>query len=319
MNEESMKNNNESNQFDEIATAVETQMANDEKSTTNVYNATVNNTNIFYSTIACINFMRANRKALIIPAIVTLAIFIMLGISIATLNKSLRMYEQAQTVSTDTMNKMNELTERNEQLEKAVREALESSKNAAEAAGEAKKQAEDSVKKLSEVANQPKQSASDSKPKAAESEATSETIAEAEEVEDVDPTVYLSKMTIVSNYNAKTEKTINNSLGDELKDAVVINGYGGGYVTYYLGGKYTKFKGNVCCPEDHSITKKYPLTIYANDDKEQELYSMDFGRNTAITPIELDVSGVEFLTFRVHIDTVLDNYAGVIITDGVLE
>ncbi len=316
MNEESMKNNNESNQFDEIASAVETQMSNDKKNTTNVYNATVNNTNIFYSTIACINFIRENRKVLIIPAIVTLVILAMLGISIATLNKALRMYAQAQTVSTDTLDKMNELTERNEQLEKAVSEALETSKNAAEAADEAKKQAEDSVRKLSEVANHSAQNESDSKTMAAESEANSEIIGESK---DANHTVYLSKMTIVSNYNGKTEKTINNSLGDELKDAVVVNGYGGGYVTYYLGGEYTKFKGNVCCPEDHSITKKYPLTIYANDDKEQELYSMEFGRNIAVTPVELDVTGVEFLTFRVHIDTVLGNFAGVIITDGVLE
>ncbi len=317
MNKERIKEI-EAQELAKLETSVDSKTTQErsEDNVTNVYNATVNNTNVFYSTMACINYMRENRKALIIPAIVTLVIFTMLGISIASLNRSLRMYSQAQTVSADTLDKMNALTERNEQLEKAVNEALESSQNAATAADEARKQAEDSVKKLSAVANQPKQSINDDKPIAAETESNPEA---ATVVEDVDPTIYLNKMTIVSNYNAKKEKTINNSLGDEFKDAIVINGYGGGYVTYYLGGKYTKFKGNVCCPEDHSITKKYPLTIYANDDKEQELYSMDFGRNTAITPIELDVTGVEFLTFRVHIDTVLGNYAGVIISDGTLE
>ena len=98
----------------------------------------------------------------------------------------------------------------------------------------------------------------------------------------------------------------------------MIEGYGGGYATFYLGGKYTKFRGNVCCPEYSGIQLKYPLTIYA-DDPDQELLDMEFGRNTAITPIELDVTGLEFITFKVHIDTILNNYAGVIISDGMFE
>ena len=84
-----------------------------------------------------------------------------------------------------------------------------------------------------------------------------------------------------------------------------------GYAKLYLGGKYKKFKCNFAC-NDESYDGNYRLDIYG-DDANNPLYTLDYTRSLAVTPIELDVTGVEFITFMVSGDAIF--YSG-IISDG---
>lgn len=90
-----------------------------------------------------------------------------------------------------------------------------------------------------------------------------------------------------------------NTLGDEIKDAIVGQGWYEVYVTYYLGGKYTTLEFELSCLEDARIgTSTTNFSVLGDKDVKKTLYSTDLGRAFAVEPISLDVSGLDFVTFK---------------------
>ncbi len=129
--------------------------------------------------------------------------------------------------------------------------------------------------------------------------------------------IKLSSMEIVErNHNTKTgfEDSLMDTLGNKYNNALCIGYFSGpSYAKFYLGGKYKVFKGNFSCG-DESYNGDFRLDIYG-DDINDPIYTLEYTRSLPVTPLELDVTGVEFITFKISADDSL--YYNGIISDGV--
>ncbi len=131
----------------------------------------------------------------------------------------------------------------------------------------------------------------------------------------------LVAMKIVDSKNAEVQTDVENSLGDIYDKALVVGSalnpfarWGDAYATFYLGKGYERFAGNFSCLEDSDIeSEDYTLEIIG-DDEDVPLYKQKYSRATPVTAIDIDVTGVEFLTIRVT----GGSYAGLVLSDGML-
>ncbi len=126
----------------------------------------------------------------------------------------------------------------------------------------------------------------------------------------------ITSMKIVErNHNTKTgfEDSMTDTLGNKYSNALCIGYFSGpSYAKFYLGGKYKVFKGNFSCG-DESYNGDFRLDIYG-DDTNDPIYTLEYTRSLSATPLELDVTGVEFITFKISADDSL--YYDGIISDG---
>ena len=105
-------------------------------------------------------------------------------------------------------------------------------------------------------------------------------------------------MKIVESDGATLKSGAVDSLGNKYAKALVLSRYGQTpYAQYYLGGQYKQFKCQFAC-DDGSDKSEYRLEIYGDNDG-LPIYSLDYTRALPVTPIEIDVTGVEFLTFKI--------------------
>ena len=108
----------------------------------------------------------------------------------------------------------------------------------------------------------------------------------------------LSNMKIVESNYAEIKNEAEDTLGNKYVKALVLSRYGNTpYAQYYLGGQYKQFKCKFAC-SDAAGKSDYRLEIYG-DDEGVPIYSMDYTRALPVTPIEIDVTGIEFLTFKI--------------------
>ena len=280
---------------------------------TNVYNSTVNNMTVLTSTIACIDYMRRNKKAMIIP-------IIMAGMTIGMLIASFILFGKASNMYISTNGAIGEADRRVEAIERQLIDVTEKVNTNTDLAGtineneekinrdiESIKRELDTIKKKQPTSVENKNSNSIQK--------NSDDTAISEE-----PITELSKLKIVSGKSAEVVREATNTVGEKFSNAILLNGRGDTHVTYYLGKKYTKLSFKMSCPDEEHITEvPAPLEIYADNDSSKLLYYMDFSRITATTDVELDVSNVEFITFRVTKNSVLYDAVGLIIADGKLQ
>lgn len=277
------------------------------ENTTNVVNATVNN-NTFTTTIACIDYMWQNSRIIILLssgfAVAFLILLILFGLSVNKMN----------SMSSATEKRLNSLEASLESMNGSFESLTVVSKEAVEKANTAIEQVQQNQKDISELTSiSDKGDIEVINSKNYSSAISNEHLNTLADVS----TDNLYSMKQVSAKNTESKRTAHNTLGDEIKDVIYMYGAEDAHVTYYLGGKYTNLHLNVSCPDEDLITEAtYPLQIYAENDENNELYSMDFGRNTAVTPIDIDVTGVEFITFRVCKYSLLYNKCGLIISDS---
>ncbi len=124
----------------------------------------------------------------------------------------------------------------------------------------------------------------------------------------------ISNMKMVETEDVAIRDGVEDTLGNKYDDAVEFSGYKDSYVTYYLGGKYTRFVANYSCLDSFvSNDNSLKLEIFG-DDENTALYSLDYTRRLPVTTIDIDVSGVEFMTIRVTSSA----WNGGIISDGML-
>lgn len=129
--------------------------------------------------------------------------------------------------------------------------------------------------------------------------------------------IFARRKVVDSAGNAEYRRNATNTLGEELEDVFYMFGKKRAKATFYLGKKYSKFSANISCPDEKSIQgDPFELVIYANNDTNKVLYTTKMNRSFAVTPIELDVAGVDFLTFKVTKNTVLQDFAGLLIDEG---
>lgn len=265
---------------------------------TNVVNTTVNTTNNFTTTIACIDYMWKNSKILLLAV----GAFMLLSISMITLGTFMI------TKSTNTnSDNMSIVTSQITNLEKQIKSDSELIETLLSKEDDYEARIENLENKLN------------SRNEVRVLDNKNSDIVKVSTNQD-DSTSSLYKMKMVSSRGAECKKKATNTLGDELNDVIYLYGETDVHVTYYLGGKYSKLKLKACCPDEERIVEAtYPFVVYANNDTADELFSMDFGRNTAITSIDLDVSGVDFITFKVSKNGVLYDECGLILSDTILE
>lgn len=249
----------------------------------NVVNATVNNTNIWTSTVACIDYFRKNKAALVFPILILMVICVLLGASLKSAYNS-------SNASEVTAIQVKKQAQQIEDLSAQIEEMSQT------------------LDKLTNI-----QGKNDIR------EEQIETVSK--QLKSSDKESELSRLKIVSGKSAQFVGSTVNTLGDELTDVILIDGRTEAYATFYLGKKYSKLSVNVSCPNNDSISPgEYPFEIYTEDDPDRNIvYEMTLGRNAAVTNIELDVTDVDFITFRVRRASVLYDFCGVILSDGKLE
>lgn len=126
------------------------------------------------------------------------------------------------------------------------------------------------------------------------------------------------KLKMVESEGAEIVNGIEDTLGNKYDNALQLYGYGKlPYVTYYLNREYSRFVGDFSCLEYQTIDNdnSFRLEIYGDD--ESLLYSIDYTRSLAVTPIDIDVTGVEFLTIKISADWAGKGMGG-IISNGML-
>ncbi len=133
-----------------------------------------------------------------------------------------------------------------------------------------------------------------------------------------DDCVDLLDQKIVEGAGSGISSGVQNSLGDLYDRALVLYGYTGSpYVTYYLGGQYERFTALFSCLENDNIgNSNYVIDVYG-DDINNVLFHQAYRRSVAVTPIDVDVTGVEFMTIQVSGESEGDS-KGAIISDAKL-
>ena len=115
----------------------------------------------------------------------------------------------------------------------------------------------------------------------------------------VNKDIDLTSLKMVASEGTSVENNCQNTVGNTFEKAIVGHGYYDTHVTYYLNNNYSRFTADVSVL-DHVWVKEVPYTfeILSNNDENSVLYSTTLTRVSAKQHINIDVSGVEFLTFR---------------------
>ncbi len=128
----------------------------------------------------------------------------------------------------------------------------------------------------------------------------------------------LTALKMVASEGATIENNCQNTVGDTFERAIVCRSYDDPHVTYYLNGKYSTISADVSVL-DHSWVSEQPYTfeVFADNNESELLFSTTLSRVSATQHIEIDVSGVEFITFRAHYGG-CDQYPTFILSDAVV-
>lgn len=129
----------------------------------------------------------------------------------------------------------------------------------------------------------------------------------------------LSNMKIVAAKNIDKVDHIENTIGEEFINAVAGSGYQDVYATYYLGNEYKTLSFDVSCPEKNYIeNSQYDFRVYADNDRDNLLYCSELSRSSARNHVDIDVTGVEFITIETKAKDSITGM-GYIISDSNLE
>ena len=127
----------------------------------------------------------------------------------------------------------------------------------------------------------------------------------------------LSSMHIMERSGAKTLDECMNSIGEICEDATYICDWSSpSYASYFLDGKYDLFTATLSCPDDIHSDCDYNFLIYLDGNADDPIYKIKMGRSTAPTPISIDISGHESITF--FVEKVPAYSSGILISDGLL-
>ena len=122
---------------------------------------------------------------------------------------------------------------------------------------------------------------------------------------------------IMEGSNAEVLDEYMNSIGEVHKDVTKIGTFNlESYASYYLGGKYDHFTATISCPDDVGSGYSYDFLIWLDGDQEEPVYRLSMGRSTGPTPISIDLSGHESITF--FTEMVPLSVSGALISDGLL-
>lgn len=127
---------------------------------------------------------------------------------------------------------------------------------------------------------------------------------------------------IVDGNGARVKTDVEDTLGNKYYEALVIGNIivddrGEQYATYYLGKEYKRFLANYSCYEDNRIKNDTFIIEIFGDDQNSPLFHEEFSRANAVSSIDLDVSGIEFLTIKVTGEGKYD-WTGMVISDAIL-
>ncbi len=126
-------------------------------------------------------------------------------------------------------------------------------------------------------------------------------------------------MKMVCARGCKNTTMIENTIGEEFTNVIVGSGYTDVNTTYYLGGEYERLSFDVSCPETSPIDEKeFEFVVYANNDEANVLYKGIMGRKIARQNVVVDLSDVDFLTFKAKGEGLSDGI-GYIISDSRLQ
>ncbi len=114
-----------------------------------------------------------------------------------------------------------------------------------------------------------------------------------------DGKINLYTLKIVASEGAFVSNGCENTVGDKYVRAIVCQNYSDAHVTYYLNRQYSQLSTDISVLE-HSWVSEVPYTfeIFADNDENKMLYSTTLSRTSAVQHVEIDVTGVEFITFR---------------------
>ena len=132
----------------------------------------------------------------------------------------------------------------------------------------------------------------------------------------------LSDMKIVATEGGFVSKACEDSLGNTYKNVPVIYKwtYDNIYSKYYLTKGHSKLSFDVSCYENEEIHANYNFIFRVyGDDPKNPIYSLNVNRSLPLTHVDLDVSGVEFLTFSVENDPSGNTTKGVVLSSAMLE
>lgn len=132
----------------------------------------------------------------------------------------------------------------------------------------------------------------------------------------------LINRTIAESSGAEVVYGVSDALGQKHDAALKLSEWGGvSYATYYLGGEYTRFTGMLSAPEDTDSGPTYTFYAAVNNDPDQKVLIIeDMSRAHAPTPVEIDVTGCDYITFVSRMpDSGIIYTTGVLIYDGRLE
>ncbi len=126
--------------------------------------------------------------------------------------------------------------------------------------------------------------------------------------------VKLTSLNFVANLNAEVKKNVLNSLGDSFDEGVCLLGWSDSpYVRFYVGD-YERLTGNFSCPDELVDSEsKFRLSIYLDDAEDSPVQTVDMSRTIAVTPLDIDVSGADFITFQLENTT--GDTTGLLLTD----
>ncbi len=122
---------------------------------------------------------------------------------------------------------------------------------------------------------------------------------------------------IMEGSNAEALDEYTNSIGEVREDVTKIGTFNlESYASYYLGGKYDYFTATISCPDDVGSGYTYDFLIWLDGDQEEPVYQLSMGRSTSPTPVSIDLSGHESITF--FAEKVPLAVSGALISDGLL-
>lgn len=124
----------------------------------------------------------------------------------------------------------------------------------------------------------------------------------------------LCTLPLMNSANAKITENAVNSAGQTFDQAVTAKGrFNASLATFYLGSGYSRFVGTLSCPDDISEANSWRFLVWLDDEKDQPVVDMTMSRSTPPTPLDLDVTGHDTITFWTEKD---DHYTGFMISDA---
>lgn len=166
----------------------------------------------------------------------------------------------------------------------------------------------------SQIGTENSLAANDDPHEESDSNNSSEDDSQPQKTSDAPDKVKLTSQNFVAHEGAEIKKDVLNSLGQSFKEAVFVHGwYVSSYVRFYVRD-YERLIGNFSCPDEMvESDDSFTLSIYLDDNAESPLQTLDMSRTIPSTPLDLDVSGADFITFQM--ENTSGDVNGLLLTD----